>query len=251
MTDLFSVIAPYFNKLDQKTGLNFIVFYDKHEFGRFLSGASISLQLMFWSILLSLSIGVLGAWAQGSRYRVIRVGINAYVQAFRNTPPMIQLLFFYFGLGALTPQVDMGGYYQPLISAFAWAILSLGIFGGAFNVEIFRAGIEAVPESTREAAESLGMSKWQIYFYILLPLAFRISLPALINNLVSLAKTTSLAYVITVPEMTYTLNQIWSDHLNVPEMMLLLFLFYGIVITVLASGMHFIERKLALPGYGR
>jgi polar amino acid transport system permease protein len=164
---------------------------------------------------------------------------------------MIQLLFFYFGLGAFTPQMDMGGYYEPIISAFTWAILSLGIFGGAFNVEIFRAGLEAVPESTREAAESLGLSKWQIYFHVMLPLAFRISLPALINNLVSLAKTTSLAYVITVPEMTYTLNQVWSDHLNVPEMMLLLFLFYIVVITLLASGMHVVERKLSLPGYGR
>ena len=248
---MFSLIAPYFHDLYEKTGLNFIVFYDKYEFGRFVSGASTSLQLIFWSMLLSLAIGVLGAWAQGAGSRIVRGGVNAYIQAFRNTPPMIQLLFFYFGLGAFTPQVDMGGYYQPLVTAFSWAILSLGIFGGAFNVEIFRAGLEAVPESTCEAAESLGMSKWQIYFYVTLPLAFRISLPALTNNLVSLAKTTSLAYVISVPEMTYTLNQIWSDNVNVPEMMLLLFLFYVIIVAFLASGMHLLERRLALPGYGQ
>ncbi len=61
-------------------------------------------------------------------------------------------------------------------------MISLGIFGGAFNVEIFRAGTEAVPETTKEAAESLSFSNWQIYMYVTLPLAFRISLPALTNN---------------------------------------------------------------------
>jgi polar amino acid transport system permease protein len=108
-----------------------------------------------------------------------------------------------------------------------------------------------VPDSTLEAAESLCFSRWQTYLYVTLPLAFRISLPALTNNLVSLAKTTSLAYVIAVPEMTYVLNQVWSDNVNVPEMMLLLFLFYIIVVTALASVLHFIERRAALPGYGQ
>ncbi|MDQ0324921.1 polar amino acid transport system permease protein [Rhodopseudomonas julia] len=248
---MFSLIAPLFQRLYDETGLNFIIFYDRYEYDRFVSGIAISLQLIFWSILLSLVIGVLGAWVQTSRSRLLRGVVNGYIQLFRNTPPLIQLLFFYFGLGAFTPQVDMGGYYAPLISSFSWAILSLGIFGGAFNVEIFRSGIEAVPKSTAEAAESLCFSRWQTYAYVTLPLAFRISLPALTNNLVSLAKTTSLAYVISVPEMTYTLNQVWSDNINVPEMMLVLFLFYVIIVSLIAAGLHWLEKRLALPGYGR
>ncbi|MCP4565517.1 MAG: amino acid ABC transporter permease [Bosea sp.] len=248
---MLDLIGPYFRRLYETTGLNFNVFYDQYEFDRFLTGASNSLQLIFWTLLLSLVIGVLGAWAQNARSAVVRVVMDAYIQAFRNTPPMIQLLFFFFGLGTFVPAVDMGGYSQPLISAYGWAIISLGIFGGAFNVEIFRSGLEAVPESTLEAAESLCFSRWQTYLHVSLPLAFRISLPALTNNLVSLAKTTSLAYVIAVPEMTYVLNQVWSDNVNVPEMMLLLFLFYIIVVTALASALHFIERRAALPGYGQ
>ena len=243
-------ISNFFRNLNETAGLNFIIFYDDYEFARFLEGARISLELMGWSILLSLVIGVLGAWAQTSRSRAVRVLVDAYIQAFRNTPPMIQLLFFYFGLGAFTPAVDMGGYYEPIISSFGWAVLSLGIFGGAFTVEIFRAGLEAVPETTREAAESLSFTSWQTYLYVTLPLAFRISLPALTNNLVSLAKTTSLAYVVAVPEMTYVLNQVWSDNINVPEMILVLFLFYVIVVTVLAKVLHAIEHRLAIPGYG-
>ncbi len=247
---MLDTIAPYFRSLYERTGLNFIVFYDPYEYGRFVNGMSISLQLIFWSLLLSLAIGVLGAWTQSARSAVLRASMNAYIQVFRNTPPMIQLLFFYFGLGAFTPAVDMGGYSQPVISSFAWAIIALGIFGGAFNVEIFRAGLEAVPDATLEAAESLCFSRWQTYLYVTLPLAFRISLPALTNNLVSLAKTTSLAYVISVPEMTYVLNQVWSDNVNVPEMMLLLFVFYLVVVTLIASALHWLEHRLALPGYG-
>ena len=248
---MFDVIGPFFRLLYERTGLNFIVFYEKYEYERLMAGMSFSLQLIFWSITVSLVIGVLGALAQSARSSVLRFSVNAYIQAFRNTPPMIQLLFFYFGLGAFTPQIDAGGFSQPLISSFSWAIISLGIFGGAFNVEIFRSGLEAVPESTREAAESLCLTKWQTYWHVTLPLAFRISLPALTNNLVSMAKTTSLAYVIAVPEMTYVLNQVWSDNMNVPEMMLLLFIYYIVVVTLLASGLHLLERKLVLPGYGR
>jgi polar amino acid transport system permease protein len=248
---MVQIIAPFFHDLYDRTGLNFIVFYDDYEYGRLVSGISTSLQLIFWCLIVSLVVGVLGAWAQSSHHRPIRWLMDAYIQIFRNTPVMVQLLFFYFGLGNFVPQVDVGGYYQPMISSFGWAIISIGIFGGAFNAEIFRAGLEAVPSSTKEAAESLGFSSWQTYLYVTLPLAFRISLPALTNNLVSLSKTTSFAYVISVPELTYTLNQIWSDNVNVPEMMLLLFLFYIVVITLLAGCLHWLEHRLALPGYGR
>ena len=248
---MLEIIGPFFRDLYARTGLNFNVFYDPYEYGRFFNGAVISVQLIIWSLLLSLVIGGVGAWVQSARSTALRGTVNSYIQAFRNTPPMIQLLFFYFGLGAFTPAVDMGGYSQPLVSSFAWAIISLGIFGGAFNVEIFRAGLQAVPEPTIEAAESLCFSRWQAYLYVTLPLAFRISLPALTNNLISLAKTTSLAYVIAVPEMTYVLNQVWSDNVNVPEMMVLLFVFYVAVVSLIASLLHWLERRLALPGYGQ
>ena len=107
-----------------------------------------------------------------------------------------------------------------------------------------------VPESTREAAEALGMSRLQIYVYVVLPLAFRVSLPALNNNLVNLLKTTTLAYAIAVPEMMYTANQIWSDNVNVPEMMFVLFVYYIFLVGVLVWLMHKWERKMKIPGYG-
>lgn len=248
---LLDLIAPFFRWLRDQTGLDFVVFYDQYEFGRYVEGLSISLQLMFWSISISLVVGVLGAWARSSRSRTARWLVSGYIQLFRNTPPMVQMLFFFFALGSLTPTMDMGGYQQPMISAFTWAVISLGVFGGAFNAEIFRSGLEAVPDSTHEAAESLCMTKFQIFVHVTMPLALRISLPALTANLVSLAKWTSLAYVISVPELTFTLSQVWSANLNTGEMMIVLFLSYVLIVTLFAAFLHRLERRLALPGYGQ
>ena len=247
---MFELISPVFRRLYESTGVNFVFLYDPYEYGRFVNGVLLTIELGICCLLLSVLIGILGAWAQEARSRILRLLIAGYIQAFRNTPPIVQLLFFYFALGALTPKVSAGGYSIPIISAFDWAVISLGCFGGAFNVEIFRSGIEAVPHSTREAGEALGYTKSQAFFYITLPLALRFCLPALTNNLVSLLKTTSLAYAITVPEVTLVSSQIWSDNLNVAEMMLTLFIFYNLIVAMLAWAMHRLERALKIPGYG-
>ena len=84
---------------------------------------------------------------------------------------------------------------------------------------------------------------------MILPLAFRISLPALNNNLVNLVKTTTVAYAIAVPEMLYVANQIWSDELNVPEMMNALLIIYVALVGVLVFAMGRWERSMRIPGY--
>jgi polar amino acid transport system permease protein len=135
------------------------------------------------------------------------------------------------------------------VSNFTWAVICLSLYAGAFNVEIFRAGIEAVARETIEAAESLGYTRLKAYFYIILPLAFRISLPALNNNLVNLIKTTTISYAIAVPEMLYVANQIWSDESNVPEMMNVLLVVYVSLVGLLVFVMGKWERALRVPGY--
>ena len=137
-----------------------------------------------------------------------------------------------------------------MLGNFAWAVISLSFFAGAFNVEIFRSGIEAVPNSTVEAAESLGFSRLQIYKDITLPLALRVVLPSLNNNLVNLVKTTTLAYAIAVPEMLYEANQIWSDNVNVTEMMIFMLLAYFFLVGLLVWAMNSWERSMKIPGYG-
>ncbi len=232
--------------------MNFVFFYDPVQWQRVVDGFWMTVRLAVICIVFSVIIGVIGAFIQTSRIWALRLISQGYIQFFRNTPPMVQLLFFYFALGPYTPSYSPDGWLEvPIISNVGWAVISLSFFAGAFNVEIFRAGLESVPDSTSEAAEALGFNKLQIYSYITLPLAFRASLPALNANLINLAKTTTQAMVIAVPELFYQLVQIMSDFTTAqyPSMILMFVIYVGLV-GLLASGMRVWERAMKIPGYG-
>jgi polar amino acid transport system permease protein len=241
----------WFRILYEETGINLPFLYDVYDRARLLNGFLMTVKLSMVCLFFSVIIGIIGAWLQGSSFKWTRRIVNGYIQIFRNTPPLVQLYFFYFAIGTLLPKVetDWGGQ-APMLGSFAWAAISLSFFAGAFNVEIFRSGIEAVPKSTVEAAESLGFNRLQVYRDIALPLAFRVCLPALNNNLVNLVKTTTLAYAIAVPEMLYEANQIWSDNVNVTEMMLFLLVAYFVLVGILVWAMNSWEQAMKIPGYG-
>ena len=242
-------VWDWFRWLHEATGIKLTIFYDAFDRARFWNGFLTSVRLMAICIVASVSIGIVGALLQGARFRIVRLLVQGYIQFFRNTPPLVQLYFFYFALGSYLRITTEAGLSVPLVSSFSWAVIGLSLYAGAFNVEIFRAGIEAVPKETVEAAESLGYSRLKAYVYVLLPLAFRISLPALNNNLVNLVKTTTVAYAIAVTEMLYVANQIWSDELNVPEMMNTLLILYVGLVGVVVYVMGKWERAMRIPGY--
>ncbi|MGI9301716.1 MAG: amino acid ABC transporter permease [Gammaproteobacteria bacterium] len=230
---------------------NFVYFYQPFEIARVKTGIWMTIKLSVLCVIFSVIIGIVGAWLQGSSQRVLRAIVQAYIQFFRNTPPFVQLLFFYFALGQFTPTYSPDGWLEyPIISNVGWAIISLSFFAGAFNVEIFRAGIEAVPESTREAAEALGYTRLKSYIHVVLPLAFRVSLPALNNNLVNLVKTTTQAFAIAVPELLYQSVTIWNDYPSAQNpTMLLVFVVYIALVGILVFGMGRWERAMRIPGY--
>ncbi len=247
-------VADFFRALaEDTTRWNFIWIYDERQRGKILEGLWMTVRLSIACVILSVIIGVVGAWMQGARSWILRALVEAYIQFFRNTPPFVQLLFFYFALGQFTPTYSPDGWLEvPIVSNVGWAIISLSFFAGAFNVEIFRAGVEAVPESTREASESLGFTRLQTYRYVVLPLAFRVCLPALNNNLVNLVKTTTQAFAIAVPELLYQSVSIWNDYPSAQyPTMLLLFVVYILLVAILVFGMHRWERAMRIPGYGR
>ncbi|NEP12403.1 MAG: amino acid ABC transporter permease [Symploca sp. SIO2C1] len=203
-------------------------------------------------IILSLVIGLVGVWLQGIPNRWVRNLLQGYIQIFRNTPPLVQLFFLFFVLANLLPKVydPTTGGEKPLLGSFSSAAIALSLFAGAFNIEIFRSGIEAVPKTLIEACESLGFSRSQYFIQVIFPLAFRICLPALNNNLVNLIKTTTLASAIATPELLYYAGQIYADNFATLEVMLLIWVFYVALVGVLVAFMHWWERKLRIPGYG-
>jgi polar amino acid transport system permease protein len=237
----------WFRWLYDATGINLTIFYDSFDRNRFVNGFFTTLRLATSCVILSVAVGVAGAWLQGSRLQFTRKIVYWYIQFFRNTPPLVQLYFFYFGVGHLF--TGAGGV--PIVTNMQWAIFALSLYAGAFNVEIFRSGIEAVPTATIEAAESLGFSRMQVYRQVVLPLALRVTMPAMTNNLVNLVKTTTLAYAIAVPELVYMSAQIWSEQVNVPEMMVVLLICYVAMVGVINQVMQWLEVRLRVPGFGQ
>jgi polar amino acid transport system permease protein len=245
-------VYDWFRDFYARTGINLTFIYDDFDRARMVKGFFLTLELAVVTIIASILIGIAGAWLQGSKLVVIRRVVAGFIAFFRNTPPLVQIYFFYFGLGYLLPRVpDGSGALIPMISNVEWAIISLSLFAGAFNIEIFRSGIEAIPKATVEAAASLGLTRWRIFSLVVLPLAIRVCLPALGNNLVNLVKTTNLAYAIAVPELLYVSKQIWSDATNVREMMIFVLCAYLALVFVLVAILSAIERYLAIPGFGQ
>jgi len=251
---MLELFTEFFRQLaEDHPRWNFIFFYEPRQWARIVKGVQHTIVLSIACVLLSVVIGLVGAWMQNSPSVWIRRLVQGYIQFFRNTPPFVQLLFFYFALGQFTPSVTGpdGWTEVPIISNIGWAIISLSFFAGAFNVEIFRSGIEAVPDSTKEAANALGFSRLQTFTDIVLPLAFRVSLPALNTNLINLVKTTTQAIAIAVPELLYQSVSIWSDYPSAqyPTMLLLFFTFIFLV-GILVFGMSRWEKSMRIPGYG-
>lgn len=240
-------IAAWFLALHKATGIKLTIFYDSYDGARLLEGLGTTIKLSGCCLVLSLVLGGLVAMLQGSRTAAVRRAASAFVDLFRNTPPLVQLYFFYFALGPLLPRV--GG--APLLGSFGWAVVSLTLLETAFAAEIYRAGIEAVPKAMVEAAESLGFSRRQIYRQVVLPLALRVTMPAMTNNLVNLVKTTTLAYAIAVPELVYMSAQIWSEQVNVPEMMVVLLVCYVAIVGLINELMRWLEARLRVPGFGQ
>ena len=217
-----------------------------------LDGFTNTVLLSVECIALSVLIGVVGAWVQRSRLFIGRVIVQIYVQLFRNTPPLVQLFFFFFVLSTVLPHVNdpNTGGMRPILGAFGTAVCSLSLFAGAFNVEIFRSGIEAVPVHLDEAAESLGYSRLQRYLYVILPLAFRIVVRPLNNNLINLIKTTAEASAIATPELLYYAGQIYSENFQTLEVMIVIWAVYIGLVGLFLFMMRLLEQKMYIPGYG-
>ncbi len=165
--------------------------FDLAELLLFLHGALFTLLISLGSFALALPLGLLLAVGRGFGSRAVSFVAAAYVELFRGTPVLLQLYVLYFGLA---PLIRLG--------PFEAAILGLGLNYAAYEAEVHRGALLALPAGQTEAARALGLSSWQSLRYVLLPQSFRNALPALTNDFVSLLKDSSLVSVITVVELT-------------------------------------------------
>jgi polar amino acid transport system permease protein len=118
-------VWEWFRVLYETTGIKLTIFYDAFDRARFFYAFLTSLRLMALCLVCSVLIGIAGAWLQGARSKLVRWSTQAYIQFIRNTPPLVQLYFFYFALGAYLRHTNAVGLEVPFVSNFAWAVICL------------------------------------------------------------------------------------------------------------------------------
>ncbi len=165
--------------------------FDAAQMMLFLRGAWVTLLVSMLAMTLAVPLGLALALSRLYGGTLLRFGAHAYVELFRGTPVLLQLYILYYGLAPVI--------HLPALAA---AILGLGLNYGAYEAEVHRAALQAIPAGQSEAAASLGLSRAQSLRLVLLPQALRTALPAMTNDLIALLKDSSLVSVITVVELT-------------------------------------------------
>jgi His/Glu/Gln/Arg/opine family amino acid ABC transporter permease subunit len=199
-----------------------------------------ALLLGLWLAVVSLAIGsiigLLAAYARVSGKWWLSRPVWLYVEFIRCTPLLLLIFMIYFGL----PEFDIS--FLNKTQSF---VLSLSLYAGAYMSEVFRAGLSSIPKQYVEASKAIGLRPWQRQRYVILPVMFRITLPSVSNNLISLFKDTSLAAAIAVPELTFTARQINANTFRVMEVWLTASALYLVTAYLIAILLRLLERRYA------
>lgn len=182
-------------------------------------------------------IGLLGALARTSRSATVRVPFTVYVAFMRNIPLLLIINFTYFGLPYLGIR---------FLDNTASVIIALTLSAGAYLTEVFRAGIGSIPIAYIDAGKAIGLTSIQRLRYINMPVMFRIVLPSLSNNFISLFKDTSLAAAIGVPELTYAAVKVNLDYFRVIEAWTTTTAMYVISCYGIGLLLRILERRYAM-----
>ncbi|MEN0650426.1 amino acid ABC transporter permease [Caldifermentibacillus hisashii] len=202
-----------------------------------LDGTKVTLLLFLIVIIFSIPLGFLLTLAVRSRFKPLSLIVQAYIYVMRGTPLLLQLLFIVFGL----PLLPVIGDYLVL-DRFVAACLGFVLNYAAYFAEIFRGGLLAIDRGQYEAAQVLGFNKWQTMTRIILPQMFRVALPTVANESITLVKDTSLLYAVAVPELLhYAQTAVNRDFTIVPYFVAaVIYLVITLLLTIILKK---IERK--------
>jgi polar amino acid transport system permease protein len=215
-----------------------------------LRGIVVTLQLTVLAMLIGVVLGVVLAVMRLSANPVVSSVSWFYIWFFRGTPVLVQI-FFWFNLGLILPHIGVGIPFtgiqwqadtNSLIPPFVAATLGLGLNEAAYMAEIVRAGIISVEHGQTEAAQALGMTRLLVMRRIVLPQAMRVIIPPTGNETISMLKTSSLAFVASVPELFTRSQQIASATYEVIELAIVASIWYLVMTSVLTVGQYYLER---------
>jgi polar amino acid transport system permease protein len=197
-----------------------------------LGGVALTIVLSVTSAVLAALIGLAGGIALAMTRGVAHLALMAGVAFFRAIP-VLMLIFWTFFLMPILLHVDVPG--------LATVVCALALIGGAYLSHSVHAGIVSIGKGQRDAALSLGLTRWQALREVILPQAVRVMMPSFVNQWVSLIKDTSLAYIVGVPEFTFLANQLNNRLMVYPAQ---IFLFVGFVYLLLCGALQWFANAL-------
>ncbi len=212
-----------------------------------LSGLLMTLKLSLMAWLLAVALGILSGALRTVAFRPLRVLATFYVEFFRNVPLLVWMFFWYFAVPPALPDTPREWLNDHSLEFWA-AVVALGVYSGARFSEVLRSGIQAIPKTQMEASIASGLTVFQAYRYVILPIALRLIIPPGTSESLNLLKNSSLALTISVAELTFQTRQIETYTAKAIEALTAGTLIYLVLCVSLASLMSWIERRTAIPG---
>ena len=218
------------------------------ESGRWLlSGLIVTLELSALAWLLALVLGIVSGAFRTVQFRPLRALATFYVEFFRNVPLLVWMFFWYFAVPPLLPEPIREWMFDHGLEFWA-GVLALGVYSGARFSEVLRSGIQSIPKTQMEAAAASGLTTFQAYRYVILPVALRLIIPPGTNESLNLLKNSSVALTISVAELTFQTRQIETYTAKAIEALTAGTVIYLVLCVGLASIMSWVERRTAIPG---
>lgn len=218
-----------------------------------LDGVKLTIELTASAMTIGVTLGIVAALMRLSDNGLLRAVGTFYVVAFRGTPALVQLIFW-FNLAALFPKITLGiPFFGPdwisinantIITPFVAANLGLGLCEGAYMAEIVRAGILSVDPGQREAGLALGLTRTQIMRRVILPQALRVIVPPTGNQIIGMLKLSSLASVISVTELLAAAGLIYTRTFETIPLLIVASIWYLALTSLLTLVQRAIERRL-------
>jgi polar amino acid transport system permease protein len=212
-------------------------------FDTIVKGAGKTLLLSICTQALGIALGIVFAVMRQSANPVTGAVSWLYIWFFRGTPVLLQLLIW-FNLALVFPHIA-GIETNTLMTPFVAALLGLGINEGAYMAEIVRAGIGAVDEGQTEAAQALGMGRGLLLRRVVLPQAMRVIIPPTGNEFINMLKTSSLASIVTYPELLRAAQNVYTNNLQIIELLFAAALWYLVLTSVFSIGQFYLERRFS------
>lgn len=206
-----------------------------------IEGSKLTIGIAILSIIIGLAIGFVSCIMGLSKNPVLSTISKVYVWVIRGTPMIVQGYFMFFAVPQL---LNLIPGFRVTLTPFTAGLITLSLNAGAYLSEVFRGGILAVPVGQVEAARSLGMSSFKTMMKVVLPQAFKISLPSMVNQFIITVKDTSILSAIGLAEIVNNAKQFVGDTYRFFETYILVAVFYLVIISALMILSNHIEKRM-------